>query len=608
MREPISKRGTQIKPNHVHHRFWKSSEAFIITFGLLMATLVILPVKAEQWSAPIQVTSNLNIADDWGGPSISGDGNKIVFQHKVNGYYEVFVVNTDGTGLKQVTSDQRSYVHLSISGDGSKIVATSYTPTTEGSFSNAEAFVMNSDGTGMTSIINKPVLGYEPAISDDGTKVAIMATTESIPSELYVVNSDGTGLKRLTSNTWSEQNPSISSDGSKIAFSGYPEGGDSEEIFVINSDGTGLKQLTNNTAENLYPSISGDGSKIAFISRDINMDADEFVVSDAICMINTDGTGLTTVITSKEPNRQPSINYDGSRITFASYTQGFSNVFVVNSDGTELHQITHNTKTNIYPTISNDGNKIAFISFEMNVNGEIFLSLNIDMDTNPPVTTNNYDEQWHIADFTITLTATDDLSGVAETYYKINNGATQTIAANAQPHITTESATNKLEYWSVDYAGNEEPHKTLNNIKLDKTAPTGTITINNDNISTPSASVNLTLTANDNIEVTQMRFRNNETAWTAWETYSTSQNWTLPAGDGEKIVYAQFKDAAGLVSDSYSDTIMLETPKKNEFPDNIFSTALIIAAVVAIAAAALALLYIKKRKPKGPRAKPRDSQ
>jgi hypothetical protein len=32
-----------MKPNHVHHRFWKSSEAFIITFGLLMATLVILP-------------------------------------------------------------------------------------------------------------------------------------------------------------------------------------------------------------------------------------------------------------------------------------------------------------------------------------------------------------------------------------------------------------------------------------------------------------------------------------------------------------------------------------------------------------------------------------
>jgi Tol biopolymer transport system component len=429
------------------------------------------PVKAEQWSTPIQVTSNLNIADDWGGPSISGDGNKIVFQHKVNGYYEVFVVNTDGTGLKQVTSDQRSYVHLSISGEGSKIAVTSYKPTTEGSFSNAEAFVINSDGTGMTSIINKPVLGYRPVISDDGTKVAVVATTESIPSELYVINSDGTGLKRLTNNTWTEQNPSISSDGSKIAFSGYPEGGDSEEIFVINSDGTGLKRVTNNTAENLYPSISGDGSKIAFVSRDINMDADEFVVSDALCMINTDGTGLTTVIMSPESKRQPSTNYDGSRITFASYTQGTSNVFVVDSDGTGLHQMTHNTKTNIYPTISNDGNKVAFISFEMNVNGEIFVSLNIDMDTNPPVTTNNYDEQWRLADFTITLTATDDLSGVAETYYKINNGATQNTATNAQPHITTESATNKLEYWSVDFAGNEEPHKTLNNIKLDKTAP-----------------------------------------------------------------------------------------------------------------------------------------
>jgi len=95
-----------------------------------------------------------------------------------------------------------------------------------------------------------------------------------------------------------------------------------------------------------------------------------------------------------------------------------------------------------------------------------------------PTTLHDYDDLWHTADFTITLTATDDLSGVAETYYRINEGPIQNVTANGQPLITTESANNKLEYWSVDNAGNEElPHTTLTEIKLDKTYP---------NVKTPS--------------------------------------------------------------------------------------------------------------------------
>jgi len=94
-------------------------------------------------------------------------------------------------------------------------------------------------------------------------------------------------------------------------------------------------------------------------------------------------------------------------------------------------------------------------------------------DTTPPTTIDNYDKMWHTTDFTITLVATDVGDGVAETYYKINDGATQTVSTNGDPFITTESANNKLEYWTVDNADNEEPpHKILTEIKLDKTAPT----------------------------------------------------------------------------------------------------------------------------------------
>jgi len=87
----------------------------------------------------------------------------------------------------------------------------------------------------------------------------------------------------------------------------------------------------------------------------------------------------------------------------------------------------------------------------------------------PPTTINDYDGLWHTEDFTITLTATDDYSGIQAIYYKINDGPTQSVQADGQPHIIIEGS-NKLEYWSVDRAGNEETHHMID-VKLDKTAP-----------------------------------------------------------------------------------------------------------------------------------------
>jgi len=178
-----------------------------------------------------------------------------------------------------------------------------------------------------------------------------------------------------------------------------------------------------------------------------------------------------------------------------------------------------------------------------------------------PTTIDDYDGEWHTQDFTVHLTANDNLFGVAETYYKINDEPTKTVSADGQPLITTESADNKLEYWSVDKAGNKESHHILTAIKLDKTAPTGSITINNNATYTTSTLVTLTLTATDDTSgVHQVRY-SNDGIWDTepWETPSPTKTWTLLLGDGTTPVYYQIKDKAGLISTPYSDTIILDT-------------------------------------------------
>jgi hypothetical protein len=182
-------------------------------------------------------------------------------------------------------------------------------------------------------------------------------------------------------------------------------------------------------------------------------------------------------------------------------------------------------------------------------------------DVYPPVTADNYDGLWHTTDFAITLTATDDYSGVNETFYRINNGHTENISVDGEPIIVTENANNILEYWSVDNVGHEESHHVLTGIKLDKTIPMGSIVINNGAFYSNSTSVTLNLNATDTISGTYgVRF-SNDGVWDTelWESFSPTKSWTLTSGDGTKIVYFQVKDYAGLVSSTYSSSILLDT-------------------------------------------------
>jgi outer membrane protein assembly factor BamB len=178
------------------------------------------------------------------------------------------------------------------------------------------------------------------------------------------------------------------------------------------------------------------------------------------------------------------------------------------------------------------------------------------------ITADDYDGLWHNSDFTITLTVTDS-SGRSEIYYRITGVSIQTVGLNGQPYFTLESGANTLEYWSVDGVGNEEiPHKLLTEIKLDKTAPTGSIVINGGESSTTSTSVALTLTAADSTSDTyQIRF-SNDGIWDTeqWEASASVKTWMLTSGDGIKTVYYQVMDTAGLVSVTYSDTITLTSP------------------------------------------------
>jgi hypothetical protein len=95
----------------------------------------------------------------------------------------------------------------------------------------------------------------------------------------------------------------------------------------------------------------------------------------------------------------------------------------------------------------------------------------IKIDRHAPSTDASAPSGWVNNGVSVSLDATDNLSGIAATHYILDDGSTQD---GNHVDITSEG-THTLEYWSVDVAGNVETHKTAT-IKIDKTAPTITHT------------------------------------------------------------------------------------------------------------------------------------
>jgi hypothetical protein len=182
----------------------------------------------------------------------------------------------------------------------------------------------------------------------------------------------------------------------------------------------------------------------------------------------------------------------------------------------------------------------------------------------PPTTTYSLsgtegENDWFTSSVTTSLSATDNLYGVDYTNQRVN-GASWTHYTSTFS-ISSEGA-NTFEFYSVDKAGNEETTQSVN-IKIDLNPPTGQLRINNNAPYTSSRDVSLTTLTQDGqgSGVTQMRFRNQgESYGGTWIPYTTSPTpWTLREGDGNKRVYAQFKDEAGNISPETYDEIILDT-------------------------------------------------
>jgi Tol biopolymer transport system component len=257
---------------------------------------------------------------------------------------DIYIVKTDGTGLKQLTNDPNVEGRPSWSPDGKRIVYAVY-PQGSGDSRDATMWVMNADGSGKRQLTKGAVGGDWATWSPDGKQIIYMRYMAEEAFAIYAINADGSGLRRavrpaagsLPGAREYDLFPTWAPDG-RILFLRLGQ------VMSVNPDGSGLVQLTK--GDNIYEfTLSPDGTRIAA----------HYNNSDRVAVVSVHGGGgpvtlldpvsdYVRIAVSEQANQfvDEAWTPNGKALAVASssyYGWVGSRIYVVNADGSGLSAV-----------------------------------------------------------------------------------------------------------------------------------------------------------------------------------------------------------------------------------------------------------------------------
>lgn len=192
-----------------------------------------------------------------GSPAWSPDGSRIAFfRGPPLGPSHLYVMDADGTALRQLTEGNGSDRNPAWSDDGTRIAFA------RSGNDGYEVYVMDADGSNVTAVTSVAAESApSPAWSPDRSMIAL-----DVNGAIHVMSADGSGLRRLSPELPEgvlDQDPAWSPDGAQIAFMRYTnddvaDAAEDGDIWIVDVDGTDTIRVTRGPAIDGWPEwVSG---------------------------------------------------------------------------------------------------------------------------------------------------------------------------------------------------------------------------------------------------------------------------------------------------------------------------------------------------------------
>jgi len=258
-------------------------------------------------------------------------GDLIAFVSDRDGQSEIYLIQSDGSELINITTHNSWDSEPAWSPDGTKIAFASDRGGSD------DIYVMNVDGSGVVRLTTNAAADTHPAWCSGGTKIAFRSNRDG-NSEIYIMDPDGSNQTRLTNDPGADLEPVCATGRSadalactKIAFFSDRDG--DGEVWIMETDGTALMNLTNNDDFDCSPAMASQCLQYSIVT-------DRGGGSNDIYLIDFDGTNVTPLVTGPGDEFQSSMSPDGSRVVYDTDQNGNWDIYIVNTSGTGTNRLT----------------------------------------------------------------------------------------------------------------------------------------------------------------------------------------------------------------------------------------------------------------------------
>ena len=271
---------------------------------------------------------------------------QIAFASDRKGVPQIFLVNRDGTGLKQITAMPDGACQPDWSPDGLRLVFISPCPKYQESYPLGSMFIIEADGGDLTPMPNTPGGDYDPAWSPNGDEIAFTSLRSGGKPKIYLLNLVDETVKLLTEEGAGNMQPSWSPDGKEIVFVTNRRG--PRQVWFMDADGSNQRLFSRSMdLVNSNPDWSPDGKVIQFTQ----MQASSFPRLVAASQ-EEDGFSEFPVTQSTEPMRDARYSPHSDWLVFESWKRSdpnVHNIYIMTISGTSLQQVTYGSHMDFHP-------------------------------------------------------------------------------------------------------------------------------------------------------------------------------------------------------------------------------------------------------------------
>jgi len=204
--------------------------------------------------------------------SVGGGSGQIVFASSRSVVPQLYLVNANTTDLTQLTNMENGACQPSWSPDGMQLVFIS--PCLgrgdffETIYNESSLYIINADGTGLKQLTPSPGSDFEPAWSPDGKQIAFTSIRGGF-RQIYALDVETLIVTLLTNTTDAIESsqPYWSPDGTKIVYMAKRVG--AYQVWSMNANGQEAVQLARSGQDlwDYLPAWSPDGRTIFFSQR-----------------------------------------------------------------------------------------------------------------------------------------------------------------------------------------------------------------------------------------------------------------------------------------------------------------------------------------------------